>query len=163
MKSVFIKVLRVLMLFIVIISCAVGYVVYEDTLASWWIPVGVALVIAILTLPLYKKWTWLTAGSDKTLNLLCHVVCVGAVSYALFLVGNYCLADPASTQDEKVIVQKKLQKTYKKTRRVGKRRYVSDGVRRNTIYRWPLRMELWKRCTYHSLPIIRPGKAKQRH
>ena len=74
MKSVFIKVLRVLMLFIVIISCAVGYVVYEDTLASWWIPVGVALVIAILTLPLYKKWTRLTAGSDKTLNLLCHVV-----------------------------------------------------------------------------------------
>lgn len=130
MKSVFIKVLRVLMLFIVIISCAVGYVVYEDTLASWWIPVGVALVIAILTLPLYKKWTWLTAGSDKTLNLLCHVACVGAVSYALFLVGNYCLADPASTQDEKVIVQKKLQKTYKKTRRVGKRRYVSDGVRK---------------------------------
>ena len=34
MKSVFIKVLRVLMLFIVIISCAVGYVVYEDTLAE---------------------------------------------------------------------------------------------------------------------------------
>lgn len=55
MKSVFIKVLRVLMLFIVIISCAVGYVVYEDTLASWWIPVGVALVIAILTLPLYMN------------------------------------------------------------------------------------------------------------
>ena len=44
--------------------------------------------------------------------------------------GNYCLADPASTQEEKVIVQKKYQKTYKKTRRVGRRHYVSDGVRK---------------------------------
>ena len=130
MKSVFIKVLRALMLFIVILSWAVGYIVYEDTLADWWIPVGVALMIVALTIPLYKKWAWLTAGEDKILNLLSHVICVGAVSYALFLVGNYCLADPASTQEEEVIVQKKYQKTHKKTRRVGRRHYVSDGVRK---------------------------------
>lgn len=61
---------------------------------------------------------------------MCHLVCVGVMSYALFLVGNYWLADPASMQEEEVVVQRKYQETHKKTRRVGKRRYVPDGVRK---------------------------------
>lgn len=130
MKNIFIKILRVLMVFVLLISWGIGYAINEDTLTEWWIPVGVALMIAIVTFPFYKKWAWLTAGDNKTLNLLCHLICVGTISYALFLTGNYCLADPASTQEEKVIVQKKYQKTHKKTRRVGRRHYVSDGVRK---------------------------------
>ena len=51
-------------------------------------------------------------------------------SYELFLVGDYWLADPASMQEEEVVVQRKYQETHKKTRRVGKRRYVPDGVRK---------------------------------
>mgnify|MGYP000314993846 CR=1 FL=1 len=39
-------------------------------------------------------------------------------------------ADSASTHEEKVMVQKKYIETHKKTRRVGRHRYVSDGVRK---------------------------------
>lgn len=130
MKSVFIKVLRVLMLLVFIFSCGVGYVVYEDTLVDWWIPVGVAFVIAILTIPLYKRWMWLTTMDGKVINSFCHLACVGAISYVLFLGGNYWFADSASTHEEKVMVQKKYVETYKKTRKVGKHRYVSGGVRK---------------------------------
>ena len=43
MKIIFINTLRILMILVIMISCGVAYVVYEDTLAAWWIPVGVAL------------------------------------------------------------------------------------------------------------------------
>ena len=118
------------MLFLLLISGVIGYIIYEDTLSEWWIPVGVALMIAVATFPFYMRWAWLTAGDNKIVNFLCHLVCVGVMSYALFLVGNYWLADPASMQEEEVVVQRKYQETHKKTRRVGKRRYVPDGVRK---------------------------------
>ena len=74
MKNILIKILRVLMLFILFVSWGIGYVIYEDTLTEWWIPVGVALMIAAVTFPFYKKWSWLTTGDNKTLNLLSHLV-----------------------------------------------------------------------------------------
>ena len=48
MKTLFINTLRILMILVIMISCGVAYVVYEDTLADWWIPVGVALIICLL-------------------------------------------------------------------------------------------------------------------
>ena len=54
MKNILIKILRVLMLFILFVSWGIGYVIYEDTLTEWWIPVGVALMIAAVTFPFYK-------------------------------------------------------------------------------------------------------------
>ena len=117
MKSTFMKVLRVLVLGVVIILCTIGYLFNEHTLVNWFTP-------------FYKMWTWLTAGEDKILNLLCHVICVGALSYASLLAGNYYWADPASEKKEEVVVQNKYQKTRQKTRRVGRGRYVADGTRK---------------------------------
>ena len=71
MKTLFIRILRFLMLLIFIASCGIGYVIYEDTLTAWWIPVGMALLIALATIPFYKKWIWLTTMDDKVL-----IVCV---------------------------------------------------------------------------------------
>lgn len=130
MNTFFVKTLRIMMLFLFIISLALGYVIYEDTLAVWWIPVGVALLIALATLPFYRKWSWLITTEGKVMNVLCHIGCVGAISYALFLSGNYWLAGTASIYEETVMVQKKYIETHKKTRRVGKHRYVSNGVRK---------------------------------
>ena len=130
MKTLFIKILRFLMLLVFIASCGIGYVIYEDTLTAWWIPVGVALIIVIATIPFYKGWIWLTTMDNKVINCCCHLVCVGAISCVLFLGGNYWFADSASTHEEKVMVQKKYVETHKKTRRVGRHRYVSDGVRK---------------------------------
>lgn len=65
MNTFFVKTLRIMMLFLFIISLALGYVIYEDTLAVWWIPVGVALLIALATLPFYMKRSWLTTTRVK--------------------------------------------------------------------------------------------------
>lgn len=107
MKIIFINTLRILMILVIIISCGVACVVYEDTLAAWWIPIGVALIIVIATIPFYKGWIWLTTMDNKVINCCCHLVCVGAISCVLFLGGNYWFADSASTHEEEVMVQKK--------------------------------------------------------
>lgn len=88
MKIIFINALRILMILVIMISCGVAYVVYEDTLAAWWIPVGVALIIVIATIPFYKGWIWLTTMDNKVINCCCHLVCVGAISCVLFLGGE---------------------------------------------------------------------------
>jgi hypothetical protein len=75
MKIIFINTLRILMILVIMISCGVAYVVYEDTLAAWWIPVGVALIIVIATIPFYKGWIWLTTMDNKVINCCCHLVC----------------------------------------------------------------------------------------
>lgn len=54
MKELFIKILRFLMFVLVVALGCIGYNIYEDTLAAVWIPVGVGLVVAVVTLPLYK-------------------------------------------------------------------------------------------------------------
>ena len=79
MKELFIKILRFLMFVLVVALGCIGYNIYEDTLAAVWIPVGVGLVVAVVTLPLYKKWIWLTTMEQKAVNILCHVVCVGVI------------------------------------------------------------------------------------
>ena len=108
MKELFIKILRFLMFVLVVALGCIGYNIYEDTLAAVWIPVGVGLVVAVVTLPLYKKMVWLTTMEQKAVNILCHVVCVGVISCSLFLVGNYQMAAPASTKEVTVTVLEKL-------------------------------------------------------
>ena len=60
MGILFIKILRIFVVLAVLFSGTMGYVISEKTLAAWWIPVGVALAAGMLTLPLYRKWIWLT-------------------------------------------------------------------------------------------------------
>ena len=138
MKIIFINTLRILMILVIMISCGVAYVVYEDTLAAWWIPVGVALIIVIATIPFYKGWIWLTT-MDKRGTMRFYFnhaknaqweIPAYDISCVLFFGGNYWFADSASTHEEEVMVQKKYIETHKKTRRVGRHRYVSDGVRK---------------------------------
>lgn len=81
MKNLFIKILRLLVVVLVLVSGSLGYVIFEDTLAPWWIPVGMAIAVAAVTFPFYKKWRWLTENESKTLNLICHFLCVGVVAY----------------------------------------------------------------------------------
>ena len=52
MGILFIKILRIFVVLAVLFSGTIGYVVSEKTLATWWIPVGVALAAGMLTLPL---------------------------------------------------------------------------------------------------------------
>lgn len=130
MKNFFIKTLRLLVVVLALVSGSIGYAIFEDTLAPWWIPVGMAVAVAAVTFPFYKKWCWLTESESKTINLICHFLCVGALAYGLFLAGNFGLADSGSTKEVTVTVLRKYVEEHRKTRRVGKHRYVSDGVRK---------------------------------
>ena len=128
MGILFIKILRIFVVLAVLFSGTIGYVVSEKTLATWWIPVGVALAAGMLTLPLYRKWIWLTTVENRIVNVLCHLVCVGSFCYVLFLSGNNLLAD-ADEYEVTVTVLDKRMEQHEKRRRVGKHRYVSDGMR----------------------------------
>ena len=75
-----------MMLLIFIASCGIGYVIYEDTLTAWWIPLGMALLIALVTIPFYKKWIWLTTVDGKVINCLCHLACIAAVLLIVSLI-----------------------------------------------------------------------------
>lgn len=130
MKVLFVNIFRCLMLLLVIALTGIGCYIYEKTLVAVWIPIGVGLVATIVTFPLYKKWAWLTRVEHKGLNMLCHVVCVSVISCSLFLIGNYYTTDIASAKEVTVTVLEKLVKERKKSRRVGRHRYVPDGVRK---------------------------------
>ena len=77
MGTLFIKILRISIVLAVLFSGAMGYVISEKTLAAWWIPVGVALAAGMLTLPLYRKWIWLTTMENRIVNVLCRQLPVG--------------------------------------------------------------------------------------
>lgn len=130
MKNWFSTFVRVLVCVAILVLGCFGYHTYESTLAAAWIPVGMGVVAAVATLPFYRKWSRLTAMDDKTVNLLCHVACMGVIGFSLFLIGNYRLADASSGEEVTVTVRKKFMEEHQKRRRVGKHRYVADGVRR---------------------------------
>ena len=130
LKTMFMKILRMLMVVVPLVCVAAGYAFWEKTLAPWWIPVGMALSIVLLTLPWAKKWSRVTLLKGKTVNLLCHVAWVGTVAYGLFISLNFWLADDASTREVTVTVLDKYMEQHEKKRKVGKHRYVSDGIRR---------------------------------
>ena len=128
MGILFIKILRIFVVLAVLFSGTMGYVISEKTLAAWWIPVGVALAAGMLSLPRYRKWIWLTTVENRIVNVLCHLVCVGSFCYVLFLSGNNLLAD-ADEYEVTVTVLDKRMEQHEKRRKVGKHRYVSDGMR----------------------------------
>jgi len=99
------------------------------TLVSWWLPLLFAVSIGLVTLPFQKKWYFITGSCDKTVNFLCHMFHLVALGYFLFLGTNSYFAD--SDYNEKVLVRSKYIETHKKMRKMGKHRYVSDGVRKN--------------------------------
>lgn len=99
MKELFIKILRFLMFVLVVALGCIGYNIYEDTLAAVWIPVGVGLVVAVVTLPLYKKWIWLTTMEQKAVNK--YIVSCGVRGcHQLFAFSGRELSDGGSCFDK---------------------------------------------------------------
>lgn len=98
MKELFIKILRFLMFVLVVALGCIGYNIYEDTLAAVWIPVGVGLVVAVVTLPLYKKWIWLTTMEQKGSEYI--VPCGVRGCHQLFAFSGRELSDGGSCFDK---------------------------------------------------------------
>ena len=130
MKALFSKIIPYVTVLLAMIAWGIGYAIYGETLIDWWEPLSMALILAIATLFLYKNWQWLTRSNSKILNGICHLFHVSALCYFLILGGNFILADPSSTREEKVTVLSKDIETHKQTRRVGNHRYVPAGERK---------------------------------
>ena len=125
MSKITFGVLWFFMILVVISSCGMGCVIYNKTLIEWWIPIAVALALALVTTPFYRRWSWLMS-SDKIANLLCHWICIGSIGYIAFLGGNYWFSH--SDYQEKALIEGKYQKKIKKVRLQG-RRYITEGFR----------------------------------
>ena len=61
MKATFVNILRGVTLFLLFFAGVGGYMIYENTLSPWWIPVGIALMINAITSPFFTKWGWVSA------------------------------------------------------------------------------------------------------
>lgn len=113
MKALFFKIIPYVIMLLAVLAWAFGFVLYKETLIAWWEPLLMALILAIATLFLYKKWQWLTHSDNKILNGICHLFHASAFCYLMILGGNFMLADPSSTREEKVTVLSKHIETHK--------------------------------------------------
>ena len=130
MKALFFKIIPYVIMLLAVLAWAFGFVLYKETLIAWWEPLLMALILAIATLFFAKKWQWLTRSDNNILNGICHLFHASAFCYLMILGGNFMLADPSSTREEKVTVLSKHIETHKQTRRVGNHRYVPAGERK---------------------------------
>lgn len=130
MSNKILTVLRCAVLFVCLILYVFSYVIYGKTMICFWTPVIVAVLVAAVSASFMAgRWRWLTTSDNKILNVSCHLFVVGCVVYSVFLLGNYYMADTNTTHTENVYVEKKEMVKRRKTRRVGRNRYVSDGYR----------------------------------
>lgn len=120
---------RIVVWIVCLILYTGGYSFYRKTLVAWWIPVSAAAATVLLTAPmLLCRWKALTASENKALLWICHAYVVGSVLYFSLTGGNFLLAAPVSSYEESVLVEKRIERTRKKYRRLTHRRMVPDGV-----------------------------------
>ncbi|MCM1079478.1 MAG: hypothetical protein NC344_09900 [Bacteroidales bacterium] len=133
MKKKILNAVRVMVMLVALVLGILGYVCYERTLVDWWLPVLVAVVIAVVTVPLMRgRWSWLV-GEDRTFDLLCHLYVTGCLAYFLFLCGNYFLASKESMHEETVTVEERKHTTRDTGYRSG-RRYRRSGRQTHSYY-----------------------------
>ena len=60
--------------------------------AFLYLPIVVLIALSFNDSRSKVKWIWLTTVDGKVINCLCHLACIGAISYVLFLGGNYWFA-----------------------------------------------------------------------
>lgn len=129
MKGMCIKGGQVLMVLLVLLSCCVGYVLFGITLVEGWIPVSVALALVAFTFVFYRKWAFITTVSNRYVNMLCHVLCVGSIGYMLFLAGNFYFRDKKNPKEVVAVVKHKYSETGERRTRVGRHRYRTTSYR----------------------------------
>lgn len=113
---------------------AAGYLLYKHTLIDWFIPLLVAVCVAVATLTWHRKWKWLIKAEARPLTIICHLLVVTLISYVLFLGSNFLFADKASTHVEQVTVKSKHIEVRKKSRSSGRRHYSSTSTGSTKYY-----------------------------
>lgn len=132
------SIIIVVIVILAIIFYGMAYVLWANTLADIRIICalcgGMGLISGTI---LWKGWKKLT-GIDRFLpNYICHAVFTFGFILCMFLMLNKYFADGTTNHVEKVIVDSKIIKKRHKTKRVGRRSYVSDDT--YSVYYWGLR------------------------
>lgn len=130
MNKTLANILRILLGLGVVIAACWGHVLFERTLIPAWIPIGVAITLAMVTLPLYRKWSILTTTTRQVVNLICHLCCIGSIGYMLFLTGNYYLRNKEASKEPVTVTVNKHSETKEQRNRIGKHRYRTNHVQR---------------------------------
>lgn len=127
MKTRLLIALRILSGALFFIWGGFGYFLFGKTWVDWWLPLLVALLVAVATLFWAGKWAWLTDSADKWLNRTCHLVLVTCLVYGLFLFINYRTAGPESAVECKVTVLERYEKAHRQSHRSGRRYHAHTG------------------------------------
>jgi hypothetical protein len=102
----------------------IGMVLYERTLVSWWLPLGLSGVLAAVSgIVCERFWRGVTTSRSPILNFICNQVFAMAVFSALILGVNYWLASASSAHSERVTIERKYTEKRYHSQRVGKHSY----------------------------------------
>ena len=110
-----------------------GYNLFKVTLIDWWIPICVAITLAIITLAGYKKWSVLTTSTNRLINILCHMVCIGGLGYTLLLSTNYYFRDKENPKKIAATIINKYSETKEQQQRIGRHRYKTNTTQKYYI------------------------------
>lgn len=129
-----------LILFGAIMAYTGAWSIYGDTDVRFWLPLGLALVLSALTMPVGRiVWRRLSGVSTVAVHIIGHF----AAATGFFLLGilalNYLFPREATRHTERAVVERKVQETRHHSRRVGRRRYVQGDP--YYVYFAELRME----------------------
>lgn len=100
----------------------VSYILYKQTIVGFWASLYVPILLTLCSAPvLYKRYRWLSGTGDVTVNVLCHIYVVGAISYSAAIVGNFYLPKSGPEYRETVTVVGKEVTKREKMYRAGHR------------------------------------------
>lgn len=110
---------------IVFIFLAGGFLVLmEDTLVDRRLFLGIILAITLVSAVVGARyWTPVTKTHNYAINFIVHTVVVAIVLGSVIVMVNYFTADFENAEPEKVLVERKFQKTRYHSRRSGRRSY----------------------------------------
>lgn len=107
---------------------AQGVVIYKQTLIEWWIPVAIAVGVAVLlAYPMGRVWGCLSGFSIGWLNRVFGFLIVWALSYFGFLAVNSWCGDASLNYEARAVVVEKRQSVHSRSHRAGRHRYTSRG------------------------------------
>lgn len=131
MKNKILRVTEIVFLIGCMFVFILAYILFEKTLMPLWPLFLAAFVGAAVTWRWFRhRWTWLVGSGSRLASVVCHVLFTGLLSASLLVVVNYYVPSAGAVEyEEEVYVEKKSMTSHRKTRRVGKHRYVTDGMR----------------------------------
>lgn len=131
-KNNAVSVVRIMLCALFLSGCLMiavfGREIYRYTIVDWWIPVAVAVGVAMLTaIPVGRLWGRMWRIGIGWLDSCFGFLIVGALSYFGFLAVNSWCGETLSGYEAKAVVEERRQSVHSNSHRTGRHRYSSSG------------------------------------